>query len=296
MERQLVKHGTSTLMVSLPRDWLKTQHLEKGDSVEVIPKEGKVLISPRNRKSTPRKTSLSFSHPDYDLIRNKLSSLYREGCEEIIISFRDPSCFYHIQRMINLFPGFEIIEHSEKGCILRNITKEISLDTEQILNKLSNIIKTEFSIAREYLSKGVKGKKEEFQTLRDEGSKLRNLVYVYLKENLLSSAFHFYFLIHILEHNASFLYWLYRSFDQSSIAKVSPDFLKLYDRVSEYFTNSLLKLKRKDEDYISYIMDTRRNLLKECEHYALTTAKDRFLIIYLAMLIQNIHNPKSMIA
>ncbi len=149
---------------------------------------------------------------------------------------------------------------------------------------------------REYLEKGIKGKDSEIRTIRDDCWKFRNIIYAHLKETLLASAYDQYFLVHLFEYNASFVYWIYRSFDKSSLDQVSPDFLKLYDLVANYFNESISKMKKKEKDYyVDYIMAGRDKLLKECEKYTLKKTKDRFLAIYLSMLVQNIHNPKSLI-
>ena len=43
MERSLVKHGESTLMVSVPAAWVKRHHLDKGDAVDTLD-EGECLV------------------------------------------------------------------------------------------------------------------------------------------------------------------------------------------------------------------------------------------------------------
>ena len=49
MERSLVKHGESTLMVSIPAAWARRHHLEKGDAVDMLD-EGECLVLVRKGK------------------------------------------------------------------------------------------------------------------------------------------------------------------------------------------------------------------------------------------------------
>ena len=295
MERQLVKHGASTLMVSLPKKWLDRQKLHKGDKVNITPLPDKLILSTKEREPDSLETSIHFTKADYEEVRTVLGTLYRKGYEKIFIKFDDPKCIYFIQLITKAILGFEIIEQAENSCVIKNLTPELSINVEEIVNKVINIIKTEFILVRDYLEKGIKGKNSEIRMIRDDCWKFRNIIYARLKENLLASAYDQYFLVHLFEYNASFVYWIYRSFDNSSLDKVSPDFLKLYDLVANYFNESISKMKKKEKDYVDYIITNRDKLLKECEKYTLKKTKDRFLAIYLSMLIQNIHNPKSLI-
>lgn len=295
MERQLVKHGASTLMVSLPKKWLDEQKLEKGGKIHITQSSDRLIISPQERKKERLETSVHFTKADYEEIRTVLGTLYRNGYERILVKFDDYRCIYLIQLIIKAILGFEIIDQCEKSCVIKNITPEIDVDTGEILNKIVNIIKAEFVLVKDYLENGIKGKDSEIKMFRDDCWKFRNIVYVHLKETLLSSAYDKYFLVHLVEYNASFLYWIYRSFDRSSLEKVSPNFLKLYTLITDYFNESIFKMKKKDTGYIDYLMINRDKLLNECEKYALTNQEDRFLAVYLGMLIQNIPNPKSLI-
>ena len=295
MQRTLVKHGGSTLMVSLPKKWLDKQKLGKGDRVHINDFSDRLVLSISEREKDFLETSIYLKKADYEEIRTILGTLYRNGYQNVFIKFDDPKCLYFIQLVTKSIFGFEIIKQEEKNCVIKNINKQLIINEEEIISKVVNIIKTEFIIVKEYLERGVKGKSDEIRILRDDCWKFRNITYIHLKEALLASAFDRYFLIHLIEYNSTFLYWLYRSFDNSGINKISPNFFKLYHAISEYFNQSITKMKKKDKEYIDYIMINREKLLKECEAYSSGKNEDRFLAIYLGMLVQNIHNPKSLI-
>lgn len=294
MERQLVKHGSSTLMVSLPKKWIDKYSLDKGDSVEITVLEGRIIISKKEIKKQEQEISVKLEKADYEETRVLLGNLYKKGYKKIIIRYENPACIYFIQTIARSIYGFEIIEQNEKNCVIKNVINKLDINVEEITNKIINSIKAEFILIKEYLARGTKGKSEEIKVMRDECWKYRNVIYMYLKESLLFSAFQEYFNVHILEYNSSFLYWLYASFERSNIKKANKEFLELYDKIFEYFNISIQKMKKKDSDYIEYIMNNKNKLLKECEEYSIKN-NDRFMVIYLGMLVQNIHNPKSLI-
>ena len=295
MERQLVQHGASTVMVSLPKKWIDNQKLKRGDKVSLYQYADKLIVSPYHRIEEVKQISHNLPIADHEEIQIILGSLYRQGYQKITLSYNDPKCLYFIQLVTKSLLGFEVMELTERGCIIKKLTEETKIEYPEMLNKVVNIIKAEFSIVKEYLRDGNRGKAYEIRSLRDDCWKFKNVVYNHLKETVLASVSEDYFLIHIIEQNSSFLYWIYRSFDRSKLKKVSPSFIKIYDQIADYFSQSISRMKKKDKDYIKYIMTTRDYLLKECEEYSLSKSPDCFLVLYLSMLIQNIHNPKSLI-
>ncbi len=296
MERKLVKHGSSTLMVSLPKKWSDSQGLDRGDTVHITTVPDKLIISKKETKKKMLEGTAYFEEASYDQIREKLGDLYRRGYQKLEVGYKDPKCFFLIELIVGAIQGFEIVEHEDRKCTIKNVTSELSLDTQEIIKKIASITNLEFLVIREYLVDGEKNKSSEIRAIRDDCWKFRNMLYVHLKETLMLSAFDDYLEAHLIEYNASFLYWLYRSFDKSNLKKVSKEFIELYDSIHKYFNESIKRMRNKDEDYVKFIKTTRDNLLKSCEDHSLKNSKDRFLIIYLSMIIQNIQNPKSLVA
>ena len=296
MHRQLVRHGASTLMVSLPKKWVDAQRLRKGDVVDVKPIDAKIVITKTGTQKRTSAVEVRLSAPDYESARSLLGTLYRQGHERITVTYADPKAIIPIQTICRAIQGFEIIEQDERHCVIRNIVRELTIDPAELRMKVVNSIKAEFLMVRDYLQNGEKRRIGDLQSIRDECWKMRNLLYVHLRDNPLFSAHDEYVIMHLLEYNASFLLWLYRSFDKSHGAKASPAFLRLYDEVAEYFSGTMKRMVAKDPRLVQYVMNERDALLRQCEEYALSNARDRHLVIYLAMLIQNIHNPKSLIA
>ncbi|MCK5108009.1 MAG: AbrB/MazE/SpoVT family DNA-binding domain-containing protein [Nanoarchaeota archaeon] len=295
MERKLVKQGQSTLMISLPKTWIDNNSLNSGDPLNLNTFSDRVIIS--KKRILKKKTSKSFliKNADYNEIREILEKSVREDIQKIELQFKDPSSIYFIQLILKSINGYEMFEESETHCLIEKVSNPIEIDVDKTLNKIINITKCEFIIIKSYLEKGQKNRLEELRDMRDGAWKYRNMTYSFLKEKLLFNSFDEYFRVHIFEYNCSFAYWLYRSFNNSKIKKVSPEFLKLYSEVVDYFAKSVTKMKKNSPDYINYIMEARNYLLNRCEEYISSGREDAFLVIYLGMLIQNIHNPKSLI-
>ena len=151
MERKLVQHGESTLMVSLPKKWTKSQNLNKGDSVDISALPGKLIISKNKIKTKERVEKIILNTSNYENARTILGELYRRGIDRIEIEFKDSKTIYYIQLIVKSMAGFEIITQNDFSCVLKRLLKETAINLDELQNKMINIIKAESIMIKEYL-------------------------------------------------------------------------------------------------------------------------------------------------
>lgn len=94
MERKLVKQGKSTLMVSLPKEWLDSHSLEKGDSLVCEVKRNTVTYYSKNQASR-KEAQVDISNLDRSSIMFMLRGLYRVGRSPITLQFKQPVAEHH---------------------------------------------------------------------------------------------------------------------------------------------------------------------------------------------------------
>ncbi len=128
MNRKLVKQGTATLMVSLPIKWVKKFNLKKGDEVGIEEQENAVVIT------SSRAVSI-----EADKLQ-KLISLYREGFDEIEITFKDIKVIDKTREILNELPGFDIVQQKKDSCLI----KYISGKEENAMQKLHSLLADSF--------------------------------------------------------------------------------------------------------------------------------------------------------
>lgn len=120
MRRKVIKHGSSTLTVSLPSKWAKRYDIKKGDEL-IIDEVGKDLVI--------RTENTSKTEPcEFDTKNNKrlgksyLTSKYRSGHDQITLKFADPSYIDSIQDLIlHDLQGFEIISQQSNSCTVSDL-------------------------------------------------------------------------------------------------------------------------------------------------------------------------------
>ncbi|MCE4620104.1 MAG: AbrB/MazE/SpoVT family DNA-binding domain-containing protein, partial [Desulfurococcales archaeon] len=177
-ERRVQRLGTSSLIVTLPKRWVKRIGLKPGDAVTVISRDNYLIIKPKNFEDKINSIELSADNIDNipeDTLLKIIKCLYFINYEKIIVDLSRLKATTVNRLIITLrdLPGteHEIIDNK----VIIYIKKE---NQEKIIKSLSRLIENLTLILRsveEYLDKGVK--KElviDTRNLLDESLKAYN--------------------------------------------------------------------------------------------------------------------------
>ena len=144
MLRKLIKQGSTSLVVSLPIEWIRSNKLTVGDEVEIFPQEYALAIRTKGEKKV-MKCVLNVDSVDEMSLYVNLLNLYRKGFDEVkIISnsnkIMDFETSKHIntlksvQQWLSRFIGWEII--TQDPIVIKDITGESSEDPEKLLKRV----------------------------------------------------------------------------------------------------------------------------------------------------------------
>ena len=89
MERKIMSLGKSSMVISLPKDWVQINGLKKGDSVSFnIQRDRSLVIYPGAlKKSEPKEITLSVgSNEEELLISQKILGAFLNGYSDIILT------------------------------------------------------------------------------------------------------------------------------------------------------------------------------------------------------------------
>ncbi|MDO8459874.1 MAG: AbrB/MazE/SpoVT family DNA-binding domain-containing protein [Nanoarchaeota archaeon] len=161
MKRKIIKQGHNTLTITLPSKWVKSFNLSPGDEIELKEQENGLYIS-TDKKDQPLATEINITGLDIPTIWKYFMAAYREGYDEIKISFNptdtyeSPYKFFNshavdikygkksrkhtpyelIQDITNRFIGFETVEHHNNYCIIKDMahitSKEFDLSLRRV--------------------------------------------------------------------------------------------------------------------------------------------------------------------
>lgn len=124
MKRKVIQIAESTQLVSLPRKWCIQQGIRKGDELNVEIAGPSIIV---NTSSAPSVEKVEISLKDYGSLASRcIHSLYKKGVDEILVRFDSPNDISIIQNSLqNETVGYEIIEHTDKHCLIKNVSGQI---------------------------------------------------------------------------------------------------------------------------------------------------------------------------
>ncbi len=122
MKRKLIQHGLSSLTVSLPRNFVKTNNLKKGEEIEVLENGENLLVSAKKHYEKRKITiDVSESQP---MLRKIIGATFKSGYDEIEIKFSSAEELKAVKELVReQFTGFEIISQAKNSLTLKNLAE-----------------------------------------------------------------------------------------------------------------------------------------------------------------------------
>ncbi len=137
MRRKVVKHGPSSLTISLPMSWVKKNNIHNGDEIEVTEKDKELLIAGSGKRDSREITV--FISGKKPFIKRIFNMPYLRGYDIINIQFDSNSVLENIQNHVDSLLGFEIIEHHSNSCKLKNVAETKPEEFESMLLRMFNV-------------------------------------------------------------------------------------------------------------------------------------------------------------
>jgi len=155
MKRKVVQHGPSTLIISLPSNWIKQNNVRSGDELDVI-EQDKTLVMESNSSTSIKSMTQNISSLEPFLVRTFLARIYQKGYDRAYLVHNDTVLLKTIQEKTLELIGYEIIEQNNKYCLIQSISSHIELDFDNSLRKAFVIAKQMLEIAiRSYEEKNI---------------------------------------------------------------------------------------------------------------------------------------------
>ncbi len=138
-KRKLQETGHGTIIVSLPKKWIKLNKLEKGDSVLITYSEDSVIITlPKTEKKL---VEIQFSEPEETF--REIVSKYIQGYDIIRVK-ADPQKWKALKKVREYaskkLPGIEITD-TEKGVLIEIVAAPESYGLDKILERINSNLK-----------------------------------------------------------------------------------------------------------------------------------------------------------
>ncbi len=142
--RRLQKIGSS-ILVSLPKDWIKHNKLDKGNTVVVeVGKDNVIAIYPSGTEQEEAKeVVIPYPSPYAEAIVNEITGAYLLGYDLIKVKAKSSISYDYrerIKEIIGKMVGIEIVDEDASNITAQFLLDATTLDPEKILNRMSAIV------------------------------------------------------------------------------------------------------------------------------------------------------------
>ena len=280
MKRRIVKQGNATLTISLPASWTKLQGLHDKDEIEVEEKDTSLVIT-TTKHYTPKTLAIDFTGFSKDLIIRYLYSLYKQGYEELEITFSDVTfdkknkridTLRFIQETITHLFGVEIVDQKKNFCRIKDLTGIVEDEFERMLSRILFSFSTLIASCKEYLQK-----KTAYDDIRYQQEVIEKFsVYCHrlLNKRNYPKATLYYNFISDLKFSADIISFLAREIHEYDL-KVSLGEVTIFGQVAELFTKIFEVYHRFNRDRLMDIISMRRKIY---EHINQIKLKENSLV------------------
>jgi phosphate uptake regulator len=149
-QRRLIKHGPSSMIISLPAVWVREQALTAGDLVHVRADGDKLIVSSREQRSLSEAT-YDIDGLDRTSVRFLIRAAYRMGYTRITLRFTEKSRPHYrlgtqvptaiaVLTEVNCLIGVEVTQQREGTLVIQEITRPSALELPVLYRKAFTMV------------------------------------------------------------------------------------------------------------------------------------------------------------
>ncbi|MFW6378669.1 MAG: AbrB/MazE/SpoVT family DNA-binding domain-containing protein [Nanoarchaeota archaeon] len=143
--RKLIKFGSNSHVISLPKTWIEKYELKKGDHIGLEIVNDNMILHPKTIKQSEEKvkTITVKKNATPRTLKRELLSAYEKNATTIY--FSGPGVSYHLEpitTLIDSLTGLEIVEHTTNRIIAKTYIKTEDVTIETFLKRIDNSIKS----------------------------------------------------------------------------------------------------------------------------------------------------------
>lgn len=149
-KRSLIKFGKNSYVVSLPKNWVAANKLEKGSTIYLEQKPASITITGQQTIQKERKAKIHCEGKTIDDIENELIACYKAGFTTIILEGRN---IQHqaapIKQLLQNLFGMEVIEHTFTRIVVKDLVDMQQLTVPTLVRRMDLMIRSMLDDATE---------------------------------------------------------------------------------------------------------------------------------------------------
>ncbi len=299
--RKIIGFGDSSYVISLPKNWINTHKLSKGDSVNLEEDGAEIKIRPTNIKQTQPRTEHTINFDgNLKVLKSQLFNSYINDYSIINIHKKGINQFYpDIRKIVSDFIALEIEQTSEDRVVVKDYLNIEDISVHDTVRRMDRIVLSMFDDVHN-LFIGKETNNEYIKVKDEDVNRLHNLVLKLLKKAInpndrkllnldISEIFYYWDLIVNIEEAADQLKRVVRYIHTETPKEI----IELYGQVYEHYKKAIKANFAKDESMALEIMNMRKEIAEKCENIAIKNGQENMFILE---KIKSIHNCSGNIA
>ena len=277
--RRLIKFGNSSFVVSIPKDWLKRNNLEKGDMVYMNENgNNELVLTSKLNETEPNSLSITLDIDSYDDqdIERRIVAKYLAGYDTFIIqgerTLRERQT--NIRNILNSLMALEIIEQTKNKIVAKDFLNSSEISFKVIVRRIDTILRSmledlqNLSIKED--SSDILRRDKDINRLAFLSTRIIKKCFNYppLAKRLETSSSQLLFykeLVEQLELIADEIKRIARNFQQlGQPLKKTPDFLDIYENVCKLYLEAMKSIYNVDENLSYSIAKQKESLMESC--------------------------------
>ena len=282
--RKLVKTGAETYTMSLPKEWVRRNKLNKGDLLFIRQDKAFLEIRPSETsiQKEEKETTITIDNKDISTIRRETISAYINNFNKLTFAGETLNRkLEDIQRILHNFLALEVIEQTDKRLVVKDYLdlKEFSLDS--IIRRMDMLVRSIMIDSKNSFEK--KGVHENLKLRDYEVDKL-----FFLLNRLVKSR-------DINPKQAISYFWMAKTLESISdeIKEVAEDFektqdkniLKRYEHIEEYYKEAVKAYMKNDKQLADKLIGQKSRIIED-----LDSIKEKGISIRLKNMVANSRN------
>ncbi len=264
MKRKVVRHGSSTLTISLPTKWVKSNNIKNGQHLEIESSKDGLTIYPDKTHFDKIETTVSDDKEWY--INRILRHLYTYGYDEITVKYSKVEQLALIRRALENLTGFEIIESNSKVCKIKCVASLDDVEYKDTINRVLWLILSQF----DYFIEDCERKKptmynevnEIFKTIMKLINLCRRLINKNPPYDAATSKYTYRFLTSII-NVSSFVIYSYDYAKKSDKLELTKNEMELVLQVREFYNNLFQSYQNVNVEKTKLFFDQREAMFDD---------------------------------
>jgi len=145
-KRRLIGFGNSSYVISIPKEWVKRNKLEKGASLFVDEKEGELIIQvgEKEQKRKIKETVIDASNKSKQRIQTEIVSNYLNNYSIIEIKNFKKEDIEDIKRIVQDLAGMEIMEETSTKIVAKDLINVNEASIKNLIRRIDIIVRSMF--------------------------------------------------------------------------------------------------------------------------------------------------------